>query len=78
MDDQLALEYEHLALADRHITEGEARVSRQSELLKSLSRDSQPTAQAEQLLQLLSETLDTWRSHRRLIIDRIEALGGSP
>ena len=58
----------HLALAERHIVEGEKRIIRQEKLLVDLQSRQQDTSEAEALLRLLRETLLTWRDHRDHIL----------
>ena len=49
---------QHLLLADRHIAEAEARVTRQRVLIDELARDSHDTVLAEALLATLLTALD--------------------
>lgn len=59
-----ALEQEHLRMARRHLTEGEARVARQAELVRELEADGHPAELARDLLRVFRETLDQMRAHR--------------
>jgi hypothetical protein len=63
-----------LAMADRHIAEGEAHILRQEQLLTSLRRDGRPTAEAETLLRLFNETQVEHRAHRNAIASALDAL----
>ena len=70
----LATEREHLALADRHILEGEARIKRHSGLIDHLRENGRDTSTAMALLQTLQETLLVWRDHRDQILHAIARL----
>lgn len=48
---------EHLAIASRHVAQGEQHVSRQRELIAELERNGHNTAQATQLLVQFEELL---------------------
>lgn len=63
-----------LAMADRHIAEGEAHIIRQEELLTSLRRDGLPTGEAETLLRLFNETQVEHRVHRNAIASALDEL----
>ncbi|MBA2920565.1 hypothetical protein GON01_09445 [Sphingomonas sp. MAH-20] len=71
MDRQM--ETRHLAVADRNIAEGEARVERQLELIERLKMRGADTATAEALLDLLRQTLMGWNRERDLIIATLNA-----
>lgn len=58
----------HLARAERDIAEGEARISRQAELVARLQAEGQRTEDAEALLRNFRETLQAWKAHRGLIL----------
>ena len=64
-------EHEHLAKADIDIAAGEKRVAEQIALIAWMARKGQDTAEAEKLLRTLERTLETWRDHRRLILEAI-------
>ncbi|MER2265271.1 hypothetical protein [Methylobacterium oxalidis] len=70
----LEQEREDLALADRHIAEGERRISDQIALVAILVEGGHDTTQAERLLRTFEDTLDVWHSHRRSILDTIARL----
>ena len=63
-----ALEREHLSKAERDITEGEARITRQMLLIDRMRRDGHDVAEAERLLLTLRETLAAWQAHRDHIL----------
>ena len=68
----LDMEQAHLVKADRHIAEGERRVAQQVELVDRARRDSRADSSgAEQLLETLTQTLQTWRDHRATILRTI-------
>ena len=71
MDRQM--ETRHLAVADRNIAEGEARVERQLELIERLKMRGADTAPGDALLGLLRETLIEWKRERDLIIATLDA-----
>jgi hypothetical protein len=52
-----------LALARRHVAEGEARVSRQEALIAELARGAHDTTEAISLLHTFRETLNLMRQH---------------
>ncbi len=55
MDRSMVLD--HLALAERHVTEGEQHVNRQRELVAELRRKGKDTFLAQQVLQQFQELL---------------------
>ena len=65
-------EERHLALADRHIAETEARIERQRALLAGRRTAGAYTAEAEELLVVLEESLTLARQHRLLIVREID------
>ena len=67
----LEQERAHLALADRHIAEGERRVADQTHRVEHLAEQGYDTARARDLLRLLEATLVNWRGHRELILETI-------
>jgi hypothetical protein len=66
------MEERHLAVANRNIAAGEARVQRQIALIERLKRQGANTDVAEDFLDLLRQTLEGWRRERHMIL---EALG---
>jgi predicted nucleic acid-binding Zn-ribbon protein len=67
----LAKERLELAKADRHIVDGERRVTEQRARIERLTDKGQDTYRSEALLQAMQTTLDTWRVHRALILHAI-------
>ena len=63
-----------LALSDRLVAEGEARVTNQQTRMRQLGLDGQDTFQAEKLLAVLSETLEEWCGDRADVIELISQL----
>jgi hypothetical protein len=63
-----------LAVAERDIAAGEARVGDQCVLVARLRARGKDSAHAERLLDLLEATLVEWRVHRDLIVARIAQL----
>ena len=70
MDRQL--ETRHLAMANRSISEGEARVAEQVELVARLKERGENADSAEVLLDLFRQTLVAWKDHRNLIFSLLE------
>lgn len=62
------MEIRHLALADRNIAEGEARVDQQVELIGRLKLRGANTDTAEEFLILLRQTLAGWNRERDMIV----------
>lgn len=58
---------EELAMAERHVREGEAIVSRQRRIVDELRRDGHSTATAEQLLAIFESSLKGLLDHLRLV-----------
>ncbi|WP_336491608.1 hypothetical protein [Methylobacterium nigriterrae] len=67
-------ERENLVVADRHITEGERRITEQLARIATLAEDGHDTAQAEHLLRTFEETLAEWHGHRQSILASIARL----
>ncbi|PVE20656.1 hypothetical protein DC522_30990 [Microvirga sp. KLBC 81] len=67
-----ALEWEHLAKAERDIAEGERRITRQMLLIEKMLQEGRDTAEAEKLLLILRETLAEWQAHREEILRDLE------
>jgi hypothetical protein len=63
-----AIEREHLSLAERHIVEGEERITMQMLLVDRLRTDGHDVTEAERLLLILRETLVAWHGHRDEIL----------
>jgi hypothetical protein len=66
------MELAHLGLADRHIAKGEMRVAAQAALIERLRARHSPVGPAEDLLELLRDTLLLWNDHRSLIVAALE------
>ena len=62
------MEIRHLAVADRNIADGEARIQRQLALVNRLKVRGRDTGAAEILLGLLRQTLTAWNRERDLIV----------
>lgn len=73
----LLVEREHLAMADRHIAEGECRVTAQALLVEQLGTNAYAIGTARDLLLALQQTLDTWNIHRSAILREIARLEGA-
>lgn len=73
-DAELLFERRALAKADVDIDRGTERLRRQEAVLADLRARGCETDGAERLLALLGETLSQWRSHRELIVQRIDYL----
>ena len=71
---ELEHERAELVRADRHVAEGEARITRQRQIIVGLDEASQLSLDARRLLDTLENTLSTWQSHRELIMARIRVL----
>ena len=57
-----------LATADRHITEGEARIAQQAKIVRELDADGHNTNLAKALLRLMQRNVDVMNVHRQLIV----------
>jgi hypothetical protein len=64
MIDRQLWQEEHLALAERHVAEGEHRVARQRELVAELERAEHDVADARGLLSQFEELLAMHVEHR--------------
>ena len=71
---ELARERAVLVRADRDLLEGRLRVQAQERLMSDLRARGVDLREAERLLRLLRETLQQWRQHRALILQRIAYL----
>ena len=67
-------EVEHLALAERHVAEGQLRVTAQQVRLNALRVSNSDGDLAEKLLETLEGTLAQWIVHCEAIRRRIEAI----
>ena len=74
----LQTEQEHLAEANRHIAEGEQRISEQLLLTEQLGWAGRDVSEAERLLLNLRQTLETWSDHRDPIVQEIARLESAP
>ena len=75
----MTLEEEHLAQADRHIAEAEARTETQQGLLARLRTAGGDVAEAEELLATMEQSLSVMREHRRLVLAGVmQERTGSP
>ena len=70
-------EVRDLEMAERHIVEGEQRITTQVALLEGLREKRRDVTAAERLLDLLEDTLAQWHSHRMLIRERIATIDAS-
>ena len=70
-----AVELDNLALADRHLFEGAARVAEQQARIVRLAEHGHDTQRAESFLALLQVTLTGWQSHRDAIAASLVAAG---
>jgi hypothetical protein len=68
-------ETRELAVAERHIVEGEERVTNQILLIEDLRRDGHDVTDAEKLLRTLQGTLVAWQGHRESILQTLERKG---
>lgn len=69
---------QHLALAERHLVEAEARVARQRVLIEELATDGHDTHGAETLLATLLAAMDGMRAHRTILLAEVAAAHGKP
>jgi hypothetical protein len=59
---------QELAVADRDVADGQARIARQAEILCELDADGQDTTDAQNLLRVLQQSLDAMNAHRQQIV----------
>jgi uncharacterized protein YigA (DUF484 family) len=71
---KLEVEHRHLALADEHVARGAVLIEEEKHRLECLVAAGHNADEAQNLLATLRETLDGWRAHRELIIERINRL----
>ena len=57
---------DHLALAERHVREGEQRVAAQQDLIEKIALDGHDTKDAEKFLETLMQTLALMRQHLQI------------
>ena len=57
-----------LATADRHIAEGEARITQQAKVVRELDADGHNTNLAKALLRLMKRNVDVMNVHRQFIV----------
>lgn len=57
---------DHLALAERHVREGEQRVAQQIARIEQLAADGHDTTGAEKFLETLMQSLALMRQHLQL------------
>jgi hypothetical protein len=55
---------EHLAMAERHVAEGERHIKRQHEIIAELGGDGHDTQMARELLKQFEETQTSHIAHR--------------
>jgi len=58
----------HLELANRHIADAERRLARQAAIVSRLAEAGYETAQAENLLRLIRESLQLMEAHRHIML----------
>jgi len=63
--------YGELDKAEADIVDGHARIERQRRLIAHLGRDGHNTEAAEELLQVLQQTLGAMEEHRRIIMTQL-------
>ncbi len=61
------MEIAHLALADRHIAQGNMLIANQLALIDRLRLDGADTSSAERLLRLFRDALAEWNLRRDLV-----------
>ncbi|EIM26755.1 hypothetical protein [Microvirga lotononidis] len=64
-------ECEQLALANRHIAEGEERLAKQRHLVEQMAEKGQGTAEAKRMLRDFEAVLEQFYIHRQLILDAL-------
>jgi hypothetical protein len=67
------LEQERLDLdaADRHLAEGERRITDLILRIEDQTAEGRDTTEARKLLRNFEQTMETWRVHRQLIADAV-------
>jgi hypothetical protein len=66
-----AMEERHLAQADKHITDGEIRISEQLLRIEHLKADGHDTTEANRMLTDLEDQQKEFEAHRQMIVDRL-------
>ncbi|WP_354678722.1 hypothetical protein [Cupriavidus plantarum] len=64
----LQKERQDLALAQRHIAEGRARIRRQLSLIRKIRSEGHDPDQALQLLRLMRQCVEAQRMHKSVIV----------
>jgi hypothetical protein len=77
-DNRRAMIADHLALADYHLAEGEKRISHQEALIAEQAHKGRDTAEAEEVLRTMRQTLALMREHREIILDEREQASQVP
>ena len=72
----LQKELQDLAKADRDIAEGERRLTEQIALIRLMTERGESTLEAEKIRRNFEETLEVFRSHRRLIAETLARIEG--
>lgn len=73
-ESELARERVALVEADRDLLQGERRIAAQERVVRDLRVRGHDSDEAERFLHLLRDTLEQWRGHRALIVQRIAYL----
>jgi hypothetical protein len=73
MADQISDLEAKLAIARRHVVNGQRIVARQYERIAALERDERPTASAESTLAVFLTTLRAFEEHERELRERADA-----
>jgi alpha-D-ribose 1-methylphosphonate 5-triphosphate synthase subunit PhnI len=71
---ELSIEERHLEEADAHIRKAERSIADQERLFLAAARNRSDLAEAHRLLSVMRQTLEQFHAHRRLIVERIDAL----
>jgi hypothetical protein len=64
---------DELAVADRDVTEGPERIARQAEVMCELEAQGHDTTDAQNLLLVMQQTLDTVNTDRQQIVRELAA-----
>jgi hypothetical protein len=59
---------DELAIVDRDLTEGQARIACQAEVVRELDAGGHETTDAQNLLRVMQQSLDVVTAHRRQIV----------
>ena len=60
--------HQDLASANRHITDGQAQIAQQAEIVRELGADGHDTTLANDLLGVMRRNLDVMNAHRQQIV----------